>query len=611
MYESEVNLKIESSSVVPENVLTKFLEYKTEYSHRSTILWGEHCTECNFPSCYSTCELYSPRIDSKCRLFIDGSVLIDYKKGVNPYLLKISFKRWGKLWTKSITRGKINLYTGKSALTLEKLNIKIGRFLQNIPLEKFRIFLIKKFGSVKKHSQRIRSFNNVHPTHFIVECYNPQDQIIKASLTLRPNEVQKEKKSSNSCSVTPFFFQKLINLNPGYNLEKIPFKEIRSLIDFSNGFEIEFTPNNINDGTTLIFGLIDFVAEKKEIKKSKKLKCLVWDLDNTLWKGILVEDGADKINLNKNVKEIIMELDNRGIILSIASKNNEPDVLEVLKNFGIIDYFLFPQISWNPKSQSIANIAKRLNIGLDSIAFIDDQPFERAEIGSSLPEVTVIDAKNYLNLLEFPEFNVPVTEESKKRRSMYKEQIKRDEYLESSGGDYIKFLKECDIKIYLRSMNEKNIDRVYELAQRTNQMNFSGRRYQKAELNTLMNSNDFHSYVISCEDKFGSYGIVGFSLLDHNEPRLIDLMFSCRVQSKRVEHAFLSHLLKKYILLTNKDFYANYTKTEKNKPSGKVFYDIGFEENSEKDGVTSLRFRSDKEILDDNLIAIFDESKNL
>ena len=108
---------------------------------------------------------------------------------------------------------------------------------------------------------------------------------------------------------------------------------------------------------------IDFVKETIDVKKSKKLKCIVWDLDNTMWKGTLVEDGAKEIKLNEKIKEILIELDNRGILLSIASKNNEEDVLEVLKNFEILDYFLFPQISWNPKSQAIANIAKQLNIG--------------------------------------------------------------------------------------------------------------------------------------------------------------------------------------------------------------------------------------------------------
>ena len=206
------------------------------------------------------------------------------------------------------------------------------------------------------------------------------------------------------------------------------------------------------------------------------------------------------------------------------------------------------------------------------------------------------------------EFNVPVTVESKKRRTMYKQQIKRNEYLENFGDDYFKFLKDCNIKINLTSMNPENINRVFELAQRTNQMNFSGKRYQIDELQTIMNASDFHSYVISCEDKFGSYGIVGFCLIDPNKPRLTDLMFSCRVQSKRVEHAFLGYVLKKYISSTNKNFYANYTKTEKNKPSGNVFYDLGFEEVSEADGVTFLMFGFDKEILNDHLIDIHDES---
>jgi len=610
MYESEVNLNTETYSTIPDSVLAQFKEYKEKFSHRSTILWGEHCTECNIPHCYSTCELYSPRIDSKCRLFINGSVLINYGEGANPYLLKISFKRWGKLWNKSITKDKINLYTDNNAVRVEKLNILIGRILQKIALKKLKVFLIKIFGSVKKHSQRFRIPNKVNPTNFVVECYNPQDQIIEASLTIRPNESQKEKDGTNSFSTPPIFFQKLISLNPGYNLEKIPFKEIDSLVDFKNGFDIEFTPNNVNDGTILIFGLLDFVKENNDVKKNKKLKCLVWDLDNTMWKGTLVEDGAKGLKLNEKIEEILMELDDRGILLSIASKNNEEDVLKVLKNFEISDYFLFPQISWNPKSQAIANIAKQLNIGLDSIAFIDDQPFEREEIISSLPDVTVLNADDYLNLIDMDEFKVPVTMESKKRRIMYKQQIIRNEYLEDFGDDYFKFLKDCNIKINLNSMNPDNINRVFELAQRTNQMNFSGNRYQKNELLKLMNSNDYHSYVISCEDKFGSYGIIGFCLLDPDEPRLIDLMFSCRVQSKRVEHAFLSLVLKKYISSTNKDFYANYKKTEKNKPSGKVFYDMGFEEKSVRNGTTSLQFKLDKEILNDNLIDIFDESLN-
>lgn len=608
MYESEVNIKTEPASAIPEEVLTKFREYKTSISHRSILLWGEHCTECNIPVCYTICELYDPRIDSKCRLFIDGSVNVNFKDGINPYLLKISFKRWGKLWTKSITKDKINLYKISIAFKIEKVNVFIGKFLQKIIFKKFKVTFVKKFDLLKKHSQRFKVLNEVIPSHFAVECYNPQTYQIQASLTIKPNYTQKKKDDLSSCKISPIFFQKLININPDYNLEKIPFEGISSLVDIKMGFDIEFTPNNINDGTKLIFGVLDFVKENIETKKKKKLKCLIWDLDNTLWKGTIIEDGIDKIRLNEGIKEILKELDSRGILLSIASKNNQEEVLEVLKKFEIIDYFLFPQISWNPKSQAISKIVKKLNIGFDSIAFIDDQQFEREEIKSNLPDVTIINPVEYLNLLNMDEFKVPVTEESKKRRSMYTQQIIRDQYLENFGGDYLKFLKDCNIKIDLKPISLENIERVFELAQRTNQMNFSGKRYQKDELLHFMNSKLFHSYVISCEDKFGAYGIVGFCLINSEEPRLIDLMFSCRVQSKRVEHAFLSYILTKYLLISNKDFYANYTKTEKNKPSGKVFYDLGFEDISETDGVTSLRFTHDKGIPNDNSIDILDQS---
>ena len=610
MYESEVNNGVELTSNIPENTLVKFKEYKEKISHRSMLLWEEHCTECNFPVCYTLCELYDPRIDSKCRLFVGGSIIVDFKDGINPYLLSISFKRWGKIWTKSLTSNKINLYKTSTAFNIEKLNILAGRYLQKIAFNKLRVTLIKKFGSLKYHSQRIRVINEVIPSHLVVECYNPQSYKINASLTIKPNDTQKDNGNLNSCKVSPIFFQKLIRINPGYNLEKISFEEINSLVDFRMGFDIEFTPNNINDGTKLVFGLLDFVKEKPEHQKKKKLKCLVWDLDNTLWKGTLVEDGAERIQLNKGIKEILKELDSRGILLSIASKNNHDEVLDVLKKFEIIDYFLFPQISWNPKSHAIPNIAKKLNIGIDSIAFIDDQPFEREEIKSSLPDVTIINADKYLALLDMDEFNVPVTEESKKRRGMYSQQIVRDQYLESIGGDYFKFLKDCNIKIELKPIALENIERVFELAQRTNQMNFSGKRYQKDELQSFIDSNTFHSYVLSCEDKFGSYGIVGFCLINSEERRLIDLMFSCRVQSKRVEHAFLSHILKKYMSKTDEDFYANYTKTEKNKPSGKVFYDLGFEEISENNRITLLRFKHNQKILNENIIDILDLGLN-
>jgi predicted enzyme involved in methoxymalonyl-ACP biosynthesis len=123
-------------------------------------------------------------------------------------------------------------------------------------------------------------------------------------------------------------------------------------------------------------------------------------------------------------------------------------------------------------------------------------------------------------------------------------------------------------------------------------------------LKTVLATSYLDTYVLSCEDRFGSYGVVGFSIVDRREPRMTDLMFSCRVQSKRVEHAFLAYIMRTYIRESGKDFWANYRKTPRNTPSGKVFDDLGMEELSIADGVTSLVFPKDREVPDDGLIRI-------
>jgi FkbH-like protein len=145
---------------------------------------------------------------------------------------------------------------------------------------------------------------------------------------------------------------------------------------------------------------------------------------------------------------------------------------------------------------------------------------------------------------------------------------------------------------------------VHELTQRTNQMNFSGNRYDRDVLKTVLATSHLDTYVLNCEDRFGSYGVVGFSIVDRGEPRMKDLMFSCRVQSKRVEHAFLAHVMKTYIKESGKDFWANYRKTPRNAPSGKVFADLGMEEVSTAEGVTSLVFPREREVPEDGLIRI-------
>ncbi len=135
-------------------------------------------------------------------------------------------------------------------------------------------------------------------------------------------------------------------------------------------------------------------------------------------------------------------------------------------------------------------------------------------------------------------------------------------------------------------------------------MNFSGNRYDREVLRSILSNPCLDTYVLSCSDRFGGYGVVGFSIVDNREPRMTDLMFSCRIQSKRVEHAFLSYLIEKYVSESKKDFQANYRKTSRNAPTGRVFADMGMEETGTKDGVSLLVFRQGRTVPDDGVIRI-------
>lgn len=604
MYEAEVNYSKEPIGSLPEAIRVKFAEYRDQVIARTTLPWGEHCTECAWPTCYVTCDLYSPRIDGACRQFSDGMVRIDHESGLSPYLLKIQFKRWAKLWTV----GNLHLKPLAQAGRDELVNITVGALARSIPLPaSLRGRVMRKVSYIRRTKAENRQGEAQRPNCFFMECYNPNNESLSMTLTVKPREFDGATRQ----------FQSLIPLEPGYNRSRIPYKEINQAVDLAKPFEVELVLNN-SENTVLYFGLVDFVAEKtappaaevertapasNESAKAKPVKCVVWDLDHTLWEGVLVEDGAERLRLKESVLRVIRELDSRGILNSVASKNNPDEAMAMLEKFGVAEYMLCPQISWGPKSQAVSRIAQQLNIGIDSLAFVDDQPFERAEVQAAHPEVAVFDANEHQQILSKPRFDVPVTDESRSRRAMYREQEQRQRVLESHPGDYFGFLRECRMNVEVTALDETNLQRVYELAQRTNQLNFSGSRYEIADLERIKSDRNLETQVIKCSDRFGQYGIVGFAVIDLRERRLLDLMFSCRVQSKRVEHAVLAAMLKRFAPEPGTAFFANYRKTKKNAPGGKVFDEMGFEIQQEnEDGLRDLRFDGGNPVLDDGVV---------
>lgn len=328
----------------------------------------------------------------------------------------------------------------------------------------------------------------------------------------------------------------------------------------------------------------------------KKIKCLVWDLDNTLWDGTLLEDP--NVTLKEGIPEILKELDRRGILLSIASKNEYQDAMEKLKEFGLDHYFLYPQISWNAKASSIAAIREALNIGMDTFAFIDDQSFEREEVAFAHPEVLCIDAANYLDLIEMdalhPRF---ITEDSGLRRQMYKSDLERKNQEASFEGSSEEFLETLGMELTIAPVAHGDLERVEELTVRTNQLNSTGYTYDFEELESFISSPNHTFLIASLTDKFGTYGKIGLILLEEMDDTLEIklLLMSCRVMTRGIGSALLVHIVK-LALEKEKKLQAQFVDTGKNRVMYITYKLMGFEEVEElEDDLSILEYQGERE----------------
>jgi FkbH-like protein len=275
-----------------------------------------------------------------------------------------------------------------------------------------------------------------------------------------------------------------------------------------------------------------------------KIKCVVWDLDNTLWDGVLLEDG--EVVVRPEVVAHIRRLDSMGVLNSVASKNDSETAMAKLRALGLDDLFLYPQISWNAKSSSIRQIATKLNLGLDAFAFVDDQEFELAEVGYALPQVTLVDVVVLDETLAKPEFRPRfVTDESAQRRGMYQSQLARDDLEAEYVGTSEEFLAGLDLKFTIAPAQREDLQRAEELTVRTNQLNSTGRTYSYDELDVLRESPDHLLLVATLTDRFGSYGKIGLALVEKGSPdwRLNMMLMSCRVMSRGVGSVLLGHIM--------------------------------------------------------------------
>lgn len=328
----------------------------------------------------------------------------------------------------------------------------------------------------------------------------------------------------------------------------------------------------------------------------KARKCLMLDLDNTLWGGVIGDDGVENIKIGHETpvaeaytawQEYVLRLKERGVILAICSKNEEeiaksgfshPD--SVLK---LTDFIAF-KANWLPKNENIAAIAKEINIGTDSLVFIDDNPAERQIVRDTMPEVAVpevdgADVFSYIRAIEEAGYfeTVAVSGDDLKRNESYQANKARQE-LSESVASYDDFLKSLNMTAEIAEFQPVYFDRIAQLTGKTNQFNLTTRRYTRAEIESMANDPHYITLYGRLTDKFGDNGLISVVIGEkqENELHILLWLMSCRVLKRGLEENMLDVLTAKAIEAKCTKLIGYYYPTKKNKMVAGLYESFGF-----------------------------------
>lgn len=553
--------------------------------------WEEHCVECSPPYCYHNCELYKKRRDGCC-VRLQYGIQRDYRiNGLLGYGVRCEFRKWAKIESR---------YPGTVLST--KKNKRVDIISRLLAYCTYHITIIPTKVSAWFYNR----YFTLRTDYFRYGRYRRKSGKNKAE-TLYINCIL-EKKTSVQLLVqvdndSRIVYSRIHQIKYGENVIIV---NLEGVINKSD--RVFITPLE-DSNTILYFRYLDFIncndipCQSLE-KPAPKVKVVAWDLDNTLWKGVL-ENSAD-VELRTEAIYVIKELDSRGILNTIVSKNDHEKAMAKLKEYDIDEYFLCPAINWGQKSENLKHIAKALNLGIDSFAFIDDNIREREEVQKAIPSVRVYSETEIGSLLSNEEFNVPVTEESSKRRLSYIAEVSRLQFKEQFSDDYDTFLKGLGMTLSVEEIDETNKKRCYELLSRSNQLNLSTNRYSEEEYNKLLDDPQCICRAFRCGDKFGDYGIIAFVSIKLDDTRAIiqDLVISCRVAKKKVEDTIIYSLKEDVLRRKIKTLNADLIKTKKNSPLTSVFSGLPFKVIEENDQVIKYEIGDLNSVNDPGIIEI-------
>jgi FkbH-like protein len=555
------------------------------------LSWNEHCIECAVPDCYTLCSLYVARRDRKCARFKNGIAPNPKYPGLFQFGAEIEFRRWGKLESNfgfgSVTPGQ--------ARSLDRVDRALLRCIRPVS-SLFRgvsPYLRLNGAYVVFRERLLQAYTRGRRENFdefVIEVWNLQSEPVRLVI---------------ECWQQGPKFRSSILLEPGRTVQRIPAASMN--IDLYGALGMIRVYPDHDAEAHVVFSWLDFVRYRQPVERmaapdnaasmaqrvqpAGKVKCVIWDLDQTAWDGILGEQDADKVSLRPAVPQTMLGLDERGILQSIASKNDHDGVWQVLERLNVAHLFLYPQINWGPKSASVRRIVSSLNIGVESCAFIDDSPFERAEVAHELPGIQVFSDAEVAGLLERPEFDVPVTEESRQRRAFYRAESERQQQAVQYGDRYETFLRSCEMEATLfRPTEHEHVERCLELLHRSNQLNLSTYRYSREEFSQLLRRRDVVCIGTSCRDRFGDYGIVGFAafVMSKDGALLKDFVLSCRVAQKKVENAWFHWVIGAARAAGYDRIRAPYVRTSRNGVLLNAMLDVGFVETMTNDAGSLL-----------------------
>ena len=474
------------------------------------------------------------------------------------------------------------------------LNIvdQVSEFFEDLEEGQYNNLKIKIFTEINIILENLNNTASVIFNSFSSSYYNNNNvQVSKIETFVKELNVYLEQRKTNNVSIV--------------NVDKL-----FTQIGFKHSIDYRFYHSSKAPYTFTFFKNYVSTIESVILRNTGKLKkAIIFDCDNTLWKGVLGEDGMDGIDMSPNsksgkfyhlVQRIALFLSKRGVLVGLCSKNNEQDVLDVLRNHKEMilkeDHILIKKVNWIDKANNLRAIASELNIGTDSLVFVDDSNFEINLIKEQIPEITTIQVPT--SIADYPDsilknvykyFNLVLNNDDINKTKIYKQQFER-ENSKTTFSSIEDYLASLEIEITVVKNDNTYMPRIAQLTQKTNQFNLTTCRYTESQIDQLIKDKKHEVYAMFVSDKFGDNGLTGVCIVKEDEKHLDNViidsfLMSCRIIGRNIEFVFMNHIIKDLANKGYQSIIADFIPTKKN-ALVEYFYDkVGFNLKENIDGV--------------------------